>query len=47
VASAVGESFAYEIWMDGAIVQQISGDWRYGGMLFSWGEIRHLDGRWR
>ena len=40
--SGFADTFAHEIWMDGAFLQEVVGDWRYAGMLFPGGAVRHL-----
>jgi chitodextrinase len=36
------DTFAHEIHVDGEYFQEVGGDWRYSGMLFPFGQIRHL-----
>ena len=40
--SGSGDVFAYEVWMDGAFLDEVAGDWRYAGMLIPAYEARHL-----
>lgn len=40
--SGFADTFAQEIHMDGAFLQDVVGDWRYSGMLFPGGQVRHL-----
>ncbi len=40
--SGFGDTFAHEIWMDGAFLRELVGDWRYSGQLFPGGQVRHI-----
>ena len=40
--SGFADTFAHEIWMDGAFLREVVGDWRYAGQLFPGAQVRHI-----